>query len=360
MGLFSSESTYVGIDIGSTSIKVVELKKINGKIALATYGFSENSDTPKQDWQKDIGSTAKVIQKIFDESGVIGRNSISALPIFSVFSSLINLSNVAKKDIVGAVHWEAKKVIPLPLEDMVLDWKIVDNTEESKDKKKKLSKNIRVLLTGAPKTLVKRYVQIFKLSQINLLSLETETFSLIRSLLGNDKNTVMIVEFGASTTDVTIIDKGIPMLNRSIDVGGLALTGAISKQLGVDYSRAEQFKYDLGISSFKDIDNKKENKDKPSVPKVISETLSPIVNEIKYAINLFQNKYNKNTEKIILSGGSSLLSDLVPYFSSLLDTKVIIGDPWSRVECPKEIKPLLREIGPRMSVAVGLALRELE
>jgi type IV pilus assembly protein PilM len=359
MGIFSSELSYIGIDMGSTSIKIVELKKIGKKITLATYGFSENSDLPQQDWQKDIGSTAKVIRQICDESGVISRNSISALPTFSVFSSLINLTNVAKKDMAGAVHWEAKKVIPLPLEDMVLDWKVV--ASEAGDKKKKGGNNVRVLLTGAPKTLVKKYVQIFKQAQINLLSLETETFSLIRSLLGNDKSTAMIVEFGASTTDVTIIDKGIPMLNRSIDVGGIALTGAIAKQLGIDYDRAEQFKYDLGVSGIKKIEREQNKKaEKADVPKVISDTLSPIVNEIKYAINLFQNKYKRNTEKIILSGGSSLLSDLTPYLSSLLDVKVIIGDPWSRVDYPEELKPLLLEIGPRMSVAVGLALREFE
>jgi type IV pilus assembly protein PilM len=353
MGLFSTESSYIGIDMGSTSIKIVELKRVAKKITLSTYGFSENSDIPQQDWQKDIGSTAKVIRQICDESGVISRNSVSALPTFSVFSSLINLSNVAKKDMAGAVHWEAKKVIPLPLEDMILDWKIIET--DAKDKKKKNTNNVRVLLTGAPKTLVKKYVQIFKQAEINLLSLETETFSLIRSLLGNDKTTAMMVEFGASTTDVTIVDKGIPMLNRSIDVGGISITNAISKQLGIDYNRAEQFKYDLGVSGIINSEEKNNN-----IPKVIGDTLAPVINEMKYAVNLFQNKYQKNTEKIILSGGSSLLSDLVPYISSLMDIKVIIGDPWARVDYPEEIKPLLQEIGPRMSVAIGLALREFE
>lgn len=357
MGLFSTESNYIGIDMGSTSIKMVELKRSGKGIALSTYGFSENNDLLEQDWQKNVGSTANVIKKIYDEAGIISRNSVSALPTFSVFSSLINLTNVAKKDLAGAIHWEAKKVIPLPLEDMVLDWKIIDSDNSNKKKK---NSNVRVLLTGAPKTLVKKYVQIFKQAEINLLSLETETFSLIRSLIGNDKTTVMIVEFGAGTTDVTIVDNGIPILNRSIDVGGVALTQAISKQLGIEYVRAEQFKYDLGVSGLLQMQDTNNSSDKVSAPKVIGDTLSPVINEIKYAINLFQNKHKKNTEKIILSGGSSLLSDLAPYISSLLDIKVIIGDPWARVEYPAELKPLLQEIGPRMSVAVGLALREFE
>jgi type IV pilus assembly protein PilM len=259
---------------------------------------------------------------------------------------VLNLTNVTKKDIAAAVHWEAKKVIPLPLEDMILDWKQID---ESGDKAKK---NMRVLLTGAPRSLVKKYIEIFKSAQISLMSLETETFSLVRSLLGNDKSTIMIVEIGAGTTDVTIVDKSIPILNRSIDVGGMSITKALSKQTKIDFGKAEQFKYDLGINAM--------NSDEKEAPKVITDTISPIVNEIKYAINLFQNKNNKKTEKIILSGGSAMLPNLVNYLASLLDMKVIIGDPWARIDYPKELKPRLTEIGSRMSVAIGLAMRELE
>jgi type IV pilus assembly protein PilM len=96
------------------------------------------------------------------------------------------------------------------------------------------------------------------------------------------------------------------------------------------------------------------------VPPEVVKTVSPVVNEIKYAINLYQNKNNKKIEKIVLSGGSALLPNLVNYLGDLLDMRVIIGDPWSRLSYPADLKPLLNEIGPKMSVAVGLALREME
>src|SRR3989339_1063043 len=344
--LVSSGGGYVGIDIGSTSIKVVELVKENGLAKLATYGFSENSKVVQGDLQKDVKNTASIINKICTQSKVANRNAVAALPTFSVFTSIINLSGVAKKDIPSAVHWEAKKVIPLPLEDMILDWKLIEGSDKQ-DKN-----NIKVLLTGAPQALVKKYIGIFKEAQINLLSLETETFSLIRSLLGNDRSTIMLVEIGASTTDVSIIDNGIPMLNRSIDVGGLTITKAIGSHLNIGLERAEQFKYDMGISS---IESQTE-----VIPKTIVETISPIVNEMKYAIGLFSSKNNKKTEKIILSGGSALLPNLANYLTKVLDIKVIVGDPWSRISYPVDLKPLLSEIGPRMSVAIGLALREIE
>ncbi|MDD4332796.1 MAG: type IV pilus assembly protein PilM [Patescibacteria group bacterium] len=346
MGLFSSNQSYLGVDIGSVGIKIVELKKTKGGLRLSTYGFSENTGggLNASDWQKDIEYTAEVINKICEKAGVKSKNAIAALPTFSVFSSVINLASVAKKDIPSAINWEAKKVIPMPLEEMVLDWKEIENGQNKK--------GMSVLLTAAPKTLVKKYIEIFKAAKINLLSLETETFSLIRALLGNDKTPMMIVEIGASTTDISIVNKSIPLLNRSIDVGGATITNAISKNLNIGLERAEQFKYDLGIS----IGERKQE----VIPQTIIEAISPIINEIKHMLNLFESKHNEKVEKIVLSGGSAILLNLPEYFSKIFNLNTIVGDPWSRVSCPIDLKPVLDEVAPRLAVAIGLAMRGQE
>lgn len=344
MGLFFSSESCLGIDIGSSSIKIAELKKEGGKIKLLTYGFSESFHDLDQADPKEISA---IINKICKEAGVTGRKAISALPTFSVFSSIINLSGVGKKDLLSAINWEAKKVIPLPLEEMILDWKKIASADETDDKD-----NTKILLTGAPRTLVKKYIEIFKNAQINLSSLETETFALIRSLLGNDKSTVMIVEIGAKTSSFNIIDQNIPILNRSIDIGGWTITKSISDSLNIGLERAEQFKYDLGISSIDSADN--------TIPKTIVESIAPVINEIKYALNLFQSKSDKKVDKIILSGGSALLINFTSYLSRILNINVLAGDPWAKVSCPVELKPLLDEVAPRMAIAIGLALRGME
>ncbi|MEK7203243.1 MAG: pilus assembly protein PilM, partial [Patescibacteria group bacterium] len=212
--------------------------------------------------------------------------------------------------------------------------------------------NIKVLLIAAPRVLVKKYIDIFKLTRINLLSLETETFALIRALLGSDKSTIMTVELGAATTDLSIVSQSLPLLNLSIDIGGLTITKAIGNDLNIGLERAEQFKYDLGINLIESRDN--------IIPKTIIETISPIVNEIKYAIDLFQNKNNKKVEKIILSGGSALLINFADYLSKILDINVIIGNPWSCVSYPVNLKPIIEEIGPRFAIAIGLAMRGIK
>lgn len=349
MGLFSSNTSFLGVDIGTSSIKIVELKKEGGGARLLSYGFSENlGGKLTNDWQINAKKTAAAVNKICREAGITSRAAVAALPTFSVFSSILNLANVDKNDMASAVHWEAKKVIPIPLEEMILDWKKIAGPEASAEN----DKNVKVLLTGAPRALVKKYIDIFKEAKINLLSLETETFSLIRSLLGHDKSTVMLVECGTTTTDISVVDNGIPMVNRSIDVGGLTITKAISNNLNIGLERAEQFKYDLGIGSLES--------NEEIIPKTITETIAPIVNEIKYVLNLFQSKGDRKVEKIILSGGSALLINFANYLTKILDLNVIIGSPWSRVSYPLELKPTLDEIGPRLSIAVGLALREVE
>ncbi len=342
MKIFPSSNNFIGIDLGSTSIKIVELKKEKNQLRLVNYGFSENTNPFKIEQIEDIKPIVKIIKKIQQKANINSLEAYTALPTFSVFTSVLNLSNVVAKNISSAVHWEAKKVIPLPLDDMILDWKQIDASNQ------KGPANIRVLLTGAPKILVKKYINIFKEADIHLKSMETETFSLIRSLLGNDKSTSMIVEIGASTTDVSIIDKGIPMLSRSIDIGGDTITKAISSRLSIDLEHAEQFKHDLGLGLINSDDN--------SASKIIMEVLNPVVNEIKYAMELYLNKNNAKTEKIILSGGSAMLPNLPEYLSKIVDKKVVIGNPWDRISCQVDLKPLLDEIGSRMSVAVGLAM----
>ena len=345
MGLFSADKTYIGVDIGVSGIKIVELSSQGNSVVLENYGFSERKITDKVDRKLDIEYSAETINSICSKAGILTKNAVAALPTFSVFSSVINLSNIPEKALDSAVRWEAKKIIPLSLEDMVLDWKKIDTQEKGKNN------HTKILITAAPRSLVNQYIAIFKQAQINLLNLETETFSLVRSLLGNDTSTLMIVELGASTTDISIVNNSIPVLNRSIDVGGINITKVISEQLNIDLKKSEQFKYDLGINAL--------GTKSGAVPGVILKVIAPVINEINYAMNLFKNKNNLEVEKIILSGGSALLADLAGLLSKELDKTVIIGNPWHRVLYEPELKSILDEVGPRMSVAVGLAMREI-
>lgn len=349
MGLFSwgGDNLFLGIDIGDSSLKMVELKKHNRQISLVNYAFSENVNEVNFTKVEDIGYLTKAIMKVKEDAGIVCSRATASLPTFAVFSSIINLSNVDKKNLAAVVNEEAKKVIPLPPEEMILDWKIIPEPDSQASSRGSL----RVFLTGSPKKLVRKYLDIFKQAKLTLASLETETFSLVRALLGNDNSTAMIVEIGANSTDLFIVRESIPVLNRSLAICGSTVTKALAEKLGLSYAQAEQFKLDLSVSLSSD--NREE------LPQLIIKTLEPIVTEMQYMLDFFHSQNNGEVEKVILSGGGSLLLNLADYLSRRLNMKVIIGDPWSHINYPPELKPILNEVGPRLAVAVGLAMREI-
>jgi len=402
MALFSSpKQSYLGIDIGTASIKVVQLEAFNNRPRLVTYGYADiatdiiHSRTPESQ-QKIIESLKQVLA--ISKSSTILVNA--ALPTFSVFNSIISLPPMTGQDLASAIKWEAKKYVPLPLEEMILDWQVIKEAEISGaplkldvkkaeagskksffslfNKKKEISKkeepsakdgsasggkkpidhlnknkNIRVLVTAAPKNLVSRYLTIFKAAGLKLLSLETEAFALSRSLIGQDKSTIMIVDIGSITTDICLIEQGVPVLNRSIDLGGLTITKAIGSSLNISLDRAEQFKRDFGIS----LNNQDSQK---GINKTIATAIGPILNEIKYVFDLYQAQAGAKVEKIVLAGGSALLNNFNHYLEQLFNKPTVIGNPWDRVVYPAELKPVLDEVGSRLAVAIGLAMRDIK
>ncbi len=350
MSLFSfgNDNLFLGIDIGDSSLKMVELRKKNRKIYLSNYAFSENVSEVNFTKIDDINYLAQVILKVRQEAGITATKVTASLPTFAVFSSIINLFNVDKKNLAVAINEEAKKVIPLPLEEMILDWKVIPGV----DGKIPSRGNMRVFITGSPKKLVRKYIDVFKKANLNLVSLETETFSLVRSLIGDDKETIMIVEIGANSTDIFIVKESIPVLNRSLSVCSSTITSALAEKLGMTFAQAEQFKLDLSVSLSKE--------DQDELPRLVAKTIEPIVTEIQYLLDFFRSQNGGQVEKIILSGGGSMLLNLDAYLSKRLDIKVIVGDSWNRVSYPEELRPVLSEIGAKLSVAVGLAMREIE
>ncbi|XOU94466.1 MAG: pilus assembly protein PilM [Candidatus Kerfeldbacteria bacterium] len=373
--------SYLGIDVGGSSLKIVELVNVNNKPQLVTYGFI--NDIPNMINDNSLSAKAEVashLKHLLKESNTTTTQAVAALPSFSVFSSIINLPSMSKKDLISAVRWEAKKFVPIPLEEMILDWEVLgekdekidkinknepkednknDNSNKKDDKGLKIAKkdeklnknNIKVLLTAAPKNLVNKYVELFKAVGLQLVGLETESFALERSLIGNDKNPIMVIDVGGSVTNIIIYSEGIPILNRSIDVGGNSLSKSLSEVMDLSFEQAEQYKKDLSFTST--------DESLDSLPIPLSKVINSIINEVKYIINIYQNQNNGPISKIILSGGSSYIINLSRYVQDIFNIKTYIGDPWARVVHPVEIDKLLKQLGPRMAIPIGLAMREI-
>ena len=254
------------------------------------------------------------------------------------------------------MEWEAKKVLPLPLEEMILDWKVLGSEEllakpaAGADDK---IKSLQVLLTGAAKEVVQKYIDIFKKAGLDLISLETESFALARAMVGKDKSIVALVDIGAVNTDIVIVESAIPLYNRSLGVGGLEITKEIANTLNVSLSQAEQFKRDLAESG--------EAND--VMPEIIKRPIQAIIDEVQYTINFYleqpDNK-NKKIERVVLSGGTANLFNVQKYFSDSLGIRTFVGNPWARVIYPEDLQAILQSNGARLATAIGLAMRDIE
>jgi type IV pilus assembly protein PilM len=377
MSLFGgpAKKSYLGIDIGAGGIKVVELLSEKGRARLMTYGYSERRPTdPPMPPLEHTKETAEVLSKICKQAKTTSTKAMAALPLSSVFSAIISVPREKDEKLIKeAINAQVRKLTPVPLEEMITYSTFIDPikpTAAEKGKKEgeikqfvsaqegpKKKDYIRVLVSGSPKSLVQKYIEIFKLAKLELQALDTEAFALIRSLVGKDKSTVMILDIGYLRTNITVVEKGVPFLTRSINVGGGTVTKKIMTQLNVSEEEAERMKHDLGTMTAG------AGAATGGMPTLLESVMTPLVNEIRYATDLYTKMEfteNRKLEKIIITGGSAHLPHLSEYLSQTLNLNVYVGDPWARVIFPEDLRPVLDEVGPRLAVAVGLAMREID
>ncbi len=357
MSLFSfggeKKESYLGVDIAFGGMKLVELQNEKGRARLVTYAYANvPAESLEQSLLSDPIAAADLLKKMMAKAKVTSKRAISALPVSSVFSSILSVPTTNEKELKDAVANQAKKLIPLPLEEVSLDTKIIDKTEKTETTKAAT----RVLVTAAPKTLVHKYVELFKSANVELVSLETESFAEIRALIGKDRSTIMIVDVGALRTNIIIVENGVPFVTRSIATGGNAITQTIAKTLGIPPEQAESMKRDIkSMQAFAPAGD---------LSPILTVLVKPILDEIKYSFNLYQSQETggagKRVEKIILTGGSSLLPRFPEFLTQQMGVNAYLGNPWARVVYPPDLRPVLEEVGPRFAVPIGCAMRDIE
>lgn len=353
----------LGVDIGPSGIKIVELAPEKSRIRLSTYGYSEFSTAVSDavTLLDDPDKAAGIIRQILKDSGMKATRAVAALPSALVFQTIVTVpQGKSKEEMKALIENQASKLLPMPVGEMIVDSSVLDKELLADDNTAKQApasletqddsgKYIRVLVTAAPKTLVAKYVDLFRKAKLELVSLETEVFALVRALVGKDKSRVMIADIGFSQTNIAVIDNGVPYLHRSMKGGGAMMTEALSQSLGMGYDDAERMKRDLTMAQ-----------GQMQPPRMVQRALDATLHEFRYALELYtQQTFHDNSavEKIILTGGGALLPALAPYVTQQLGINVYVGNPWARIAAPPGLRPMLDEIGPRFSIALGLAMR---
>jgi len=353
--------SYLGVDLSPDAIKLVELKPEKGKPQLVTYGYTESKgEVLMGDFITNKNITSTMLKEVANRSKVTTKFALAALPNALIFTTVIKLSNLLKRDldnkfkIKALLAEELVKILPNPLEQMAYDFNLIPSEEIKNAGHNDKVEIARFLITASTNETVREYVGIFKQAGFELTNLDIEAFALVRSLVGTDQSLIMLVDIGENRTNLSIVNLGIPVMNRSIQAGGSAITRSLADSLKMTISDAENYKLDLGIMMAQ---QQMEN-----YPRPVEEAIAPIITEIKYLLKTYYDSMGqeKLLDKIILTGGTALLGNyLDKYLTNILNIRTYVGDPWARVVYPEELRPILMEIGPRFSVALGLAMREI-
>lgn len=345
------ETSIVGIDIGASSVKVVELKDEGGRAILKTYGELKTAGYLHQiDHEQAMGGgflrfldtdIGTMVSDVVREAGVVTKQAVFSIPAVSSFVTLIDFPRLKEQEIAEAIPFEAKKYIPIPTAEVQLGWEIIDEEDPA---------IVKVLLAAVPHEVIDKYGRIAEYAKLELRALEIENFALIRSLVPKERRTAAVMNIGDHSTNISIVREGVLRLTHTIDRGAAEITNVIARGLGVSEERAEHFKKTVGLS------------DRPE-EKEVSDIVAPLVDTLLHESSRIINGYNRShkdrVDRMILGGGGANLRGLVDYAVKLYGFEVALGNPFAKVIYPAFMQSMLKEFGPSFAVAVGLALREI-
>jgi type IV pilus assembly protein PilM len=365
------KGSILGIDIGSSSIKVVQLKKKRGVAVLETYG--ELSLGPYSDI--DVGRStslphAKLVEALKDilaEANTTTTICGVSIPFSSSLISIMSIpGNLEESKLSKMIPIEARKYIPVPISEVTLDWFIIPQSQDKYLSKEDggvggsvdqqgeqsiLTNKTNVLLVAIHNEVLNKYRDVLKEVGLSVSFYEIEIFSTIRAVVGQGIEPVMIIDIGSASTKVYVVELGIVKVSHIINKGSQDLTLALSRSIGISISEAEKLKREVGLLG---------STDRPHIKESILLTLEYIFSESNRVLLNYQRKYNNSVNKVFFTGGGSVLNGLVEEASGRFNAEVATADPFAKTQTPAFLENVLKEVGPEFAVAVGVALRKLQ
>lgn len=355
ISFFGKTRSVLGIDIGSTSVKLVQVRVAEERAVLETYGeLATGPYVGKSIGQSVRLSNEKATEVLVDlvrETGATAKDAVVAMPLRHSFVTTVEIPRAAGEDIKNIMQYEARRYIPIPLSEVVMDWwEVPHSVDEGGTVASSARTSTQVILVAVPNDILEKYKHMLADTSLSVASFEIEIFSSIRSVLNHERAGVLMIDFGAASTKIVLLDGGIVRANHSIEKGLQDITVALSESLDIGFERAEILKREVGIS------NRAEHQE---LMKVIHPLIDFLLIEVERFVVEYTRKHKGTVSKIIITGGGAAMHGLSDYMVKKFGVEVLIGNPFARLEYPAFFQPVLKEIGPSFSVAVGLALRGL-
>lgn len=344
------EKSVLGVDIGSSSLKVVQLRKEGGKAVLETYGELAlgpyGGGEVGQATNLSPEQITETLKDLLREAKVTTKNCGVSIPFSRSLLSLVELPY--KKDQQEQrtiIELEARKYIPVPMSEVQLDWFVVPRVgpQESNEEQR----TVEVLIVAVHNDELTLLQGVMAGAGLAASFYEIEIFSTIRAVVDEPVKPVLVLDIGAASTKIYVVEHGVVALSHSISTGSQDITRAIAISSGVSISRAEAVKKEEGLGG----DTAQGN------PELV---FSRIFAEARRVLMQYETAHNKSISGIVLTGGGGVTKALGAYAKNVFSIDVRVADPFAKTEAPAFMRPILEEIGPEFAVAVGLALRKLE
>ena len=350
---YFEKNSYLGVDIGTTSIKMVDVTAGNKAPKIINYGYLESNGYLARANQALQTSGLKIfeadiielLKTLVKKMGTSTKDVVASLPPFEVFTTMLDFPAMDPKEIAKALIYQAKQYVPLPLNEVALDWMKVGDYQDEKG-----FAHQKILLISVPQEEIKKYQRMFVAAGLRLLALEIESLSVAR-IFGGDPTPTIIIDIGSRSTNIIFMEKGVLAWSFQTDTAAATLTQALATSLGINPLRAEQLKKERGISG---------TGANYELSTIMLPFLDGILNEVKKAKYTYHQQFptGQEAQRFILTGGGANLLGIEAYFEKQLGVPVVKATPFSRFEYSPDILPFIGELDPVMNVALGLGLKE--
>ncbi len=350
-GLFTTPRV-LGIDMGTVSMKMVEVSKKVDVLTLENYGILETREYLNRGNAAIQTSSLKIsereaiplLKKLIEETKPHTRQVIASIPSFAAFFVTIDIPAIPDAEVGKAIQFQARQYIPIPITEVSLEWVKISEFQNERGQSMH-----RYFLTAVPTAIVKKYTAIFKGAGLRLVSLEVETAALARALIGNTNPITMIMDIGGQSTAFIVIEGGAVKRVTQSDYAGSTLTQALSRTLDISAKRAEELKRRKGLLG---------SGGEYELSTSLLPFLDVIIQEGERARRDYERASGKQIEEIMVVGGGANLKGLETYLKNQMHLKVRTPDALWRVRRSAEIEPIVPALNTELASAMGLALRK--
>jgi type IV pilus assembly protein PilM len=344
MSLLSGVSAFFGLDIGSTAVRVVELTGNGAQKSLSKYAYMPiDSQIALSDSKNDQQRLGQAIAQLISQAKLSTRNVAVGVPSSRVFTTVADIDRLSPGELAKAIRYQADALIPTPLSESKMDWALLGDSPKDKTK-------VEILLTSVPNAFIEQRLDMLESIGLNVIAFEPDNLALSRAMIGGDGTAPqMVIDIGNKNTDLVIAMGGSARLTRAIPTGMEAVMRSAMQNLNVDEKQAEQFVLKFGLGK---------DKLEGQVYQAIIGTVELLINEIDKSIKFFQARYPEiKMERIIVTGGASVLPEFPLFLANKFGLNVEIGNAWRNVSVASDRQNELLAISNQFGVAVGLAER---